>query len=222
MSLNAIGQVFHQLEQQPVWRSRGQFRRVLESWSAVVGPAVARQSKPVRIEHNVLYVAVINPMWAQTLTLERLTILTKLNQHLQINLSDLRFSSGDWFRRPNPKHPAAPPTLDDLPAWFRQHPSFEPGVLSTPLPTNHPLTAQESFQRWAKLAQGMASQRILCPLCRCPTPPGELKRWSCCSICAAKRFSQNGQGQGHRDPLPPWNPPGQGTPNGPTPPPLNH
>lgn len=207
MPLNAIGQVFHQLEQQPVWRSRGQFRRILDHWPVIVGQAVARQARPVRIEQKILYVAVINPMWAQTLTLERLAILNKLNQQLQVDLTDLRFSSGDWFRRPNPKTAPAQPALDDLPDWFRHHPSFEPGALSIPPPTNHPLTAQESFQRWATLAQGMATNRMLCPLCRCPTPPGELKRWSCCSICAAKRFSQNGQGQGHREPLPPWEPP---------------
>lgn len=204
MSLDALGNLFNQLEKQPAWRRRGQFRRILENWSAVVGPAVARQSRPVRLEQTVLYVAVINPMWAQTLTLERIGILTKLNQQLQLDLSDLRFSSGDWFRRPNPKTAPRPAPTDNLPDWLRQHPSFEPGVISAPPPVDHRPTAQESFQRWARVAQGMAAHRMLCPDCRCPTPPGELKRWSCCSICAAKRFSQNGQGQGHRDPLPPW------------------
>lgn len=220
MPLDAIGRVFNQLEQQPAWRSRGQFRRILDRWPDIVGQAVARQAKPARIEQNILYVAVINPMWAQTLTFERITILHKLNQQLQLDLADLRFSSGDWFRRPRSK--ATPPTRDDLPDWFRQHPSFEPEAISTPPPAHHPLTAAESFQRWAKLAQGMAANRMLCPTCRCPTPPGELKRWSCCSICAAKRFSQNGQGQGHRDPLPPWNPPGQGKANGPKSPAPTH
>lgn len=214
MSLNALGQVIQQLEQQPAWHSRGQFRKIRDQWPALVGKAVARQAIPTRLEQQVLYVAVVNPMWAQTLSLERLGLLTKINQRLQINLTDLRFSSGDWFRR---SRQPAPQTIDTLPEWLRQHPSFEPDAIATAPPADHPLTAQESFQRWAKLAQGMAAQRMLCPICRCPTPPGELKRWSCCSICAAKRFSQNGQGQGHRDPLPPWNPPGQGSANTPQP-----
>ena len=204
MSLDALGQVFHQLEQQPAWRRRGQFRRILQNWSAVVGPAVARQSCPVRLKQAVLHVAVVNPMWAQTLTLERLSILNKLNQQLGLNLSDLRFSSGDWFRGPKPKANPSPPRVDDLPDWLRQHPSFEPGVITAPPPQAQRPTAEESFQRWATLAQGMATQRMLCPDCRCPTPPGELRRWSRCSICAANRFSQNGQAQGHREPLPPW------------------
>ncbi|MFH7244673.1 MAG: DciA family protein [Spirulina sp.] len=206
MPLDAIGQVFQQLERQPAWRSRGQFRRILEHWSTVVGPAVARQSRPVRLDQKILYVAVINPMWAQTLTLERLTILNKLNQQLGLDLADLRFSSGDWFRRPNPKAPLTEPVVDNLPDWLRQHPSFEPGAISTPPPADHPLSPQESFQRWAALAQGMAASRMLCPDCHCPTPPGEIQRWSRCSICAAKRFSQNGQAQGHREALPPWKP----------------
>jgi predicted nucleic acid-binding Zn ribbon protein len=28
----------------------------------------------------------------------------------------------------------------------------------------------------------------LCPTCHCPTPEGELMRWSACALCAAKRF----------------------------------
>lgn len=222
MSLDALGHVIQQLEQQPTWHSRGQFRRVLDRWPALVGAAVARQAVPVRLEQQVLHVAVANPMWAQTLSLERLGLLTKINQQLQLNLTDLRFSSGDWFRRSPRSRQPNDQTIDTLPDWLKQHPSFEPGAISTPPPAHHPLTAEESFQRWATLAQGLASHRMLCPDCRCPTPPGELKRWSCCSICAAKRFSQNGQGQGHRDPLPPWNPPGQGTSSSPKPPTQNH
>ena len=203
MALYAIGHVLEQLEQQPVWRSRGQFRRILNHWTELVGAAVARQARPVRIENTILYVAVINPMWAQTLTLERLTILNKLNQQHRFDLTDLRFSSGDWFRRPNPKAYLPSSSLAGLPDWFRQHPSFEPGAISTPPPAPRPLTAEESFRRWAALAQGLAASRVLCPDCRCPAPFGELKRWSRCSICAAKRFRYNGQGQGHRNPLPP-------------------
>ncbi|MEB3289165.1 MAG: DUF721 domain-containing protein [Leptolyngbya sp.] len=204
MSLDALGQVFRQLEQQPAWRRRGQFRRILERWPTVVGPAVARQSRPVRLDQTVLHVAVINPMWAQTLTLERISILNKLNQQLGLNLSDLRFSSGDWFRRPKVKEVSSQSSGDDWPDWLRQHPSFEPGAITTPPSQPHRPTAEESFQRWAALAQQIAAQRMLCPDCRCPAPPGELRRWSRCSICAAKRFSHNGQAQGHRDPLPPW------------------
>jgi predicted nucleic acid-binding Zn ribbon protein len=215
MPLDAIGRVINQLEKQPSWRSRGQFRQILDHWPALVGPAVARQAEPIRLTGSILYVAVTNPMWAQTLTLERFNLLTKLNQKLHLGLSDLRFSSGDWYRRSPTSPTPAQNSLETLPEWLRQHPSFEPHAISASPQTNPKPTPIESFQRWATLAQDMAAQRALCPICRCPTPSGELKRWSCCSICVAKRFSHNGQGQGHREPPPPWNPPTQKSPSPP-------
>jgi predicted nucleic acid-binding Zn ribbon protein len=201
MPLDAIGRVIHQLEQQPTWRSRGQFRQILDHWPALVGAVVARQAVPVRLTGSVLSVAVVNPMWAQTLTMERLTILTKLNQQLQLDLTDLRFSSGEWFRRSSTSAtPAAASStsVGTLPDWLRRHPSFEPGAITASPSPAHSLTALESFQRWAALAQGIANQRVLCPDCRCPCPPGELSRWSRCSVCAAQRFGRGAQAKGGR------------------------
>ena len=95
MPLDPINQLIQQFEQQPRWRSRGQFRRVQENWTSLVGPAVACHARPVRLERQVLYVAVANPMWGQTLTLERTNLLNKLQQQFQVGLSDIRFSTGD-------------------------------------------------------------------------------------------------------------------------------
>jgi predicted nucleic acid-binding Zn ribbon protein len=186
MPLDSIHNVFHQLEQQPRWRSRGQFRQVLNQWAAVVGEGVARQAAPVRLDHDVLHVAVANPMWAQTLTLERRRILTKLNDRLRLNLSDIRFSSGDWYRQKKSPPLAPTPPSAALPEWLRQHPCFEP--LAIPPAGDRPLTAQASFQRWAGLTQKLADQQPLCPQCHCHCPRGELQRWGQCSICAVKGF----------------------------------
>ncbi|MGB6016171.1 MAG: DciA family protein, partial [Nodosilinea sp.] len=157
MPLDSIHNVIHQLEQQPRWRSRGQFRQVLNHWTAVVGEGVARQAAPVRLDQDVLHVAVVNPMWAQTLTLERLHILAKLNDCLQINLSDIRFSSGDWYRKnKSGKTTAAPASsLAELPEWLRQHPSYEPRAI--PQSTHRPQTPEESFERWANMTQQLAA-----------------------------------------------------------------
>ncbi|MFQ4140109.1 DUF721 domain-containing protein [Nodosilinea sp. PGN35] len=183
MPLDSIHNVIHQLEKQPRWRSRGQFRQVLNSWAAVVGEGVARQAAPMRLDQDVLHVAVINPMWAQTLTLERVRILAKLNARLQLNLSDIRFSSGDWYRQ-NRSAPAAPASPAELPPWLQQHPSYEPRAI--PRSTQRPQTPEESFERWAGMTQQLAAQQPLCPQCHCHCPSGELKRWGRCSICAVK------------------------------------
>ncbi|PSR14032.1 DUF721 domain-containing protein [filamentous cyanobacterium CCP3] len=186
MPLDSIHTVIHQLEQQPRWRSRGQFRQVLNHWTAVVGEGVARQAAPVRLDQDVLHVAVVNPMWAQTLTLERLRILAKLNDCLNLNLSDIRFSSGDWYRQNKSGKIAAAPASSspELPEWLRQHPSYEPRAI--PRSLQRPQTPAESFERWAGMTQQLAAQQPLCPQCQCPCPTGELKRWGRCSICAVE------------------------------------
>ncbi|HZG39941.1 MAG TPA: DUF721 domain-containing protein [Nodosilinea sp.] len=188
MPLDSIHNVIHQLEQQPRWRSRGQFRQVLNQWTAVVGEGVARQAAPVRLDQDVLHVAVANPMWAQTLSLERRRILAKLNDRLNLNLHDIRFSSGDWYRQNKSAQPSPAAVFSpaDLPDWLRQHPSFEPRAI--PVSNQRPQTPEESFDRWATLTQQLAAQQPRCPQCRCACPLGELKRWGRCSICAAQGF----------------------------------
>ncbi len=189
MALDSIHTVIHHLEQQPRWRGRGQFRQVLNQWTAVVGEGVARQAAPVRLDQDVLHVAVVNPMWAQTLTLERLRILTKLNDRLHLDLRDIRFSSGDWYRhnkaaQTGQSGPAPATRPPDLPEWLRQHPCFEPRTI--PRGQQRPSTAEESFERWAGMTQQLAAQQPLCPQCRCHCPVGELKRWGRCCICAVQ------------------------------------
>ncbi|WP_254567846.1 DUF721 domain-containing protein [Oscillatoria sp. HE19RPO] len=49
--------------------------------------------------------------------------------------------------------------------------------------------AQGTFQRWAQGVQARSQGLPLCPHCGCPTPPGELDRWSVCALCAAKQWS---------------------------------
>jgi predicted nucleic acid-binding Zn ribbon protein len=191
MPLDSLTQLIQQFEQQPRWRNRRQFRRLQENWSHIVGPAVACHARPVRIERQVLYVAVANPMWGQTLTLERAHILNKLHQQFQIELRDIRFSNGDWYR-PSAKTRSqltweANPSA--LPQWLLHHPSYEPGE-RPPSPQTDAKTPLESFQRWATLNQQLAQRQPLCPACRCPCPQGELRRWTVCCICATKRFKR--------------------------------
>lgn len=192
MPLDALGKLVRQLERQPRWRGQQQFRQVLDSWSEVVGEGVDRQTVPVRIDkRQVLYVAVSSPTWAQTLSFERLRILEKLNAQVQPPLQDIRFSTGDWYRRPNPRRSAYQPDLEVLQA----HPSFVPlsdDFTSAPLPL--PQTANDAFQQWAERIRAQANQQPLCPVCQCPCPPGELQRWAMCSLCVTKTSSSRGIG----------------------------
>jgi predicted nucleic acid-binding Zn ribbon protein len=189
MPLDPINQLMQQFEQQPRWRSRRQFRLVQQNWSHIVGPAVACQARPVRLDRQVLHVAVANPMWGQTLTLERSAILHKLHQQFHLELKDIRFSSGDWYRRTSrsTSPQADPNTSQVMPKWLQQHPSFEPAAIPKAAAAR-PKTSSASFQQWATLTQRLAQHQPRCPACHCPCPEGELRRWSVCCICAAQRF----------------------------------
>ncbi|MFM7470682.1 MAG: DciA family protein [Nodosilinea sp.] len=202
MAFDSLARLIDEFEQQPNWHRQARFRQVLRHWSGVVGAVVAGQAIPVRLERQVLYVAVANAMWGQTLTLERLTILTRLNPQLGFEVKDIRFSPADWYHRASETPAPSLPQPSPLPDWLRHHPSFDARLWSTIAPprTDYPAAiaapdAQASFRRWASLNQRQTAQWLLCPRCHCPCPPGEMKRWSRCSLCAAKGFGQSRPGQ---------------------------
>lgn len=61
-------------------------KMVLEKWSEVVGPYIAKVSKAERIENGVLYVRVVNPAWKHHLFMLRREIINKLNDSLKLNV----------------------------------------------------------------------------------------------------------------------------------------
>jgi predicted nucleic acid-binding Zn ribbon protein len=198
MAMDSIGHVIHQLEQQPRWRQNHQFRLITQRWSQIVGPVVACQAMPVRLDRQMLYVAVANPMWAQTLNLERPNILTKIWEQSSVELKDIRFSSGDWFRQVTAAartQTAGSQAIPIIPEWLRHHPSFlSPATSPSPEPHSRLLTAPEAtavdcFRQWSQRTQQMQHHQPLCPVCGCHCPTGELRRWSRCSVCVAQGFS---------------------------------
>lgn len=194
MPLDALGQVFQQLENQPAWHGQRQFRRILDYWPQAVGTSVAAQTQPVRVAQGVLFVAVTNPTWGQTLSFERLRILEKLNSRITPPLKDIRFSTADWFRRSpgqrgDKRFDGA--EQSEVAALIRAHPSYLPSApqaIAQDPRLESPQTAFEAFQRWAQRRQQATRHQDCCPQCGCPCPAGELKRWSVCSLCAVKAW----------------------------------
>lgn len=58
-------------------------RRVLSRWTEIVGPHVARASRPLRFEKGILWVGVKSHAWAQELQWQAQTILDRLNEKAQ-------------------------------------------------------------------------------------------------------------------------------------------
>ncbi len=199
MGLQSLQHLIGAIESQDGFKVRRQLQQLIACWETVVGAVVAAQTRPVGIQRNVLHVAAASPVWAQNLAFERMRILHKLNARLGSELTDIRFSTAQWSRNPDRS-----PTRDtETNLIWREHPSRikaiaassqsassqaassqDAGVPAAP----RPATPQAAFQQWAQTVQTRSQQLPICPHCQCPTPQGEITRWSVCALCAAKQF----------------------------------
>jgi predicted nucleic acid-binding Zn ribbon protein len=184
MALQSLHQALGFLEHHEGWQARQRFQHLLAHWNDVVGPVVAAQTRPTGIQRSVLRVATSSAAWAQNLTFERQRILNKLNPRLAEPLVNIRFSTAQWDEYRNDA--ASLPEAQQL---WQQHPSrLTSSHPSESARSPQPTDLQVAFQHWANTIQARSQALPLCPQCQCPTPPGELNRWSSCSLCAAKQW----------------------------------
>lgn len=189
MAFKSLQHVLGAIDQQPGWHAQKQFQQLIACWFDIVGPAVAAQTRPVSVQRQVLQVATSGAAWAQNLSFERQRILQKLNSRLGTSYKDIRFSTAQWQRSPLGYRS----TASELEQLWQSHPSriqaAQPAARSS-APSATPITDPNvAFQHWSQQVQRRSQQLPLCPSCACPTPPGELLRWSICSLCAAKQWS---------------------------------
>ncbi|MGG6293572.1 DUF721 domain-containing protein [Leptolyngbya sp. AN02str] len=193
MQFDSLTHLIRALEQQDTWLARRQFQRVGECWSRVVGAAVAAQTRPIALQRQVLQVATSSSAWAQNLMFERQNILEKLNAELPFTITDIRFSNAQWHANKS----AEPEGLSDSALLWKQHPSYVEPIADEPQPTRSPNAPDlaevgdsiTAFQHWAATMQARSHHLPLCPACQCPTPQGELERWSVCGLCASQQWS---------------------------------
>jgi len=188
MTFQSLQRVLSTLDQQSSWRSHRQIQQVLTVWPELVGPAVAAQTRPWALQAGVLQVGVSSAPWVQTLMFERLRILEKLNARLPYPITDIRFSTTWWHRRSLCS--SAELQTESARVWW-EHPSrlHQPaGDRPHQSGVAQPTDPQSAFRAWASQMRSRTAQMPLCPRCHCPTPQGELERWSCCGLCAAKQW----------------------------------
>jgi predicted nucleic acid-binding Zn ribbon protein len=214
MSFQSLPQLLNSISSQESWRGRRQFQALVASWPEIVGAAVAAQTYPISIQRRVLQVAASNSAWAQNLAFERQHILEKLNARLALDLTDIRFSTGSWRGATSRTSgqisgQIGVENFSEAAILWREHPSRIAYRVRgmTPKLARDPQTA---FRDWARAMRVQSQHLPLCPSCGCPCPDGELKRWSVCSLCAAKQFGANSTWGYAREPVapePPLNPP---------------
>lgn len=156
-----------------------QLQAVLTRWPEVVGKSAIAHTRPVSIHRNILYVATSSAAWTQDLTFRRTAIVRNLNRCLPDPLHDIKFSTARW---PGQSPPTATAAGADVP-----HPSAVPDGPPPDLSGSpRPETAIAAFELWAEKVRARSRNWPSCPRCHCPTPPGELERWSVCRICIAR------------------------------------
>ena len=85
---------------------------VIHRWPDIVGPGVARHSKPIEVRGSVIHVAVDSSVWMNELAAIKIALLEKVNSHLEKDaapITDIRFRqassvefSGARTARPEP------------------------------------------------------------------------------------------------------------------------
>jgi predicted nucleic acid-binding Zn ribbon protein len=180
MSFSSLDRLLDELKKQPGWEAQRQYCHLLECWQSVVSEKVAQHARPLYISRQVLWVATFSAVWAQNLSLQRYSLLKKLNTLLSEPLSDIRFSSAQWHKA---KPSSGSPTADT-----GSYPSaIAPQITASVSTSEKAKTPQEAFQRWAAIIKARSHSLPTCPQCQSPTPPGELQRWTVCAYCATKQ-----------------------------------
>lgn len=199
MSWQSLPQLLQHVAQQPTWQQHRQFQQLLRDWPGIVGDLVAQQTRPISLRRGVLCVATASSVWAQNLSFERQRILAKLNAILPQPVTDIRFSTAQWSEVPLV-------TSADRPLG-QAHPSFTPAVKAATSPAIATATTPDrAFQHWQQYLQHQRQQFPLCPQCQCPTPPGELARWTVCALCIRQANTPPDPTQPHPTPPNPIQP----------------
>jgi predicted nucleic acid-binding Zn ribbon protein len=186
MAMEGLNTLITKLEGQTSWQARRQFRKIVEYWPKSVGYAVARQTRPISLQRQVLQVATSTSAWAQTLMMERPRILKKLNHYLPTPVKEIRFSTAQWSMNAINTNTRVGMQL------FSNHPSYigsQTEVNTQESNTSKKLTPYEAFEIWSTRIQAQQKHQSICPACKCPCPIGEIERWDICALCATKNWS---------------------------------
>jgi predicted nucleic acid-binding Zn ribbon protein len=182
MSLDSFAEILKSVTQQPNWETYRQYCHLVECWRSSVSPQVSCNTRPLAISRQVLWVATSSAAWAQNLSLQRYSLLKKLNPLLAEPIVEIRFSSALWHNSP-PKG-SVMGTVE--PISKQQHPSYirEGSSVDADDASSNNDRPGTSFDRWIERIRLRVQNLPSCPRCHAPTPSGELERWNCCAVCA--------------------------------------
>jgi predicted nucleic acid-binding Zn ribbon protein len=188
MSFSSLDRILDALKKQPGWEAQKQYSHLLECWQSVVPEKISQHARPLYISRQVLWVATSSAVWAQNLTMQRYSLLKKLNALLAEPLSDIRFSTAQWHKaKPSSESPSVDRETYSSALAKALPIGIAPQITASVSESKKAKTPQEAFQRWAAIIEARSHSLPACPQCQSPTPPKELQRWTVCAYCATKQ-----------------------------------
>lgn len=167
MSFVSLDSILDRLQSQEKWAQERLWRKIFRYWSQAVGDLVAPHTRPTGLQRRVLQVAVSSPVWAQTLSFQRRSILQKLNQLIEEDIIvDIHFSTARWEKMNSDRK-----------------------ITKALMPPDNiiPTTPQEALDRCRSVVQ-QHKNKHRCPHCGAPAAAWEIARWRLCQHCAVQLF----------------------------------
>jgi len=75
-----IGEIIHSYLKNRNWIQRIEGYNILQSWEEVVPEKISRNTKPIKIQNNTLFIRVKNHVWANELKIRKGEIMNLINQ----------------------------------------------------------------------------------------------------------------------------------------------
>ena len=197
MFFDSLEKILTKLEQQPGWEKYREYRQLLECWQKTVSPNIAKNTRPLHISRQIMWVATSSAARAQELSFQRYSLLTKLNHQLPYTLKDIRFSSSQWHQLTKQREPEK--TLFEISNKYKSRINLTDDSLNKQVQDNcqksqrkssSAIKARAAAESWLRTIKENSASFLSCPNCDSPTPIKEIERWNSCYLCVAQKWSQ--------------------------------
>lgn len=102
MTLNSIDKLLNSILSQPQWEKQRRYYELKKIWYEIVNQKIAQHTSPIYLKEEVLFIATQSAVWAQELSLQRRTLIIKINRRIQNPIKDIYFVFGKWYSQNTP------------------------------------------------------------------------------------------------------------------------
>lgn len=190
MTLNSINKLLNSILSQPQWEKQRRYYQLKKIWYEVVNQKIAQHTSPIYLKEETLFIATESASWAQDLTLQRRTLIIKINRRIEKPINDIRFVFGKWYSQHQPPIPEADENSSH-PSLIKVEKSdaIAPEIITqSPSPAKTP---QEALEKWLEIVKQRRKENQICPSCQSFCPEGELKRWGICAYCFREKITHD-------------------------------